>query len=87
VTITVDDRPAVVTPRFDAFCTYHRLSTLSVAEGLPPGVHSVRITIHPEQPDKVKILSQRGEKMDNPKRFDGNTWFAGGLLLLGELVE
>src|SRR6266404_9224344 len=34
LTIAVDDRPPVVTPRFDAFCTYHRLSMLSVAEGL-----------------------------------------------------
>jgi len=84
LTIAVDDRPPVVTPRFDAYCTYHRLSTFSVAEGLPDGVHSVKITIHREQPDKAKILSQRDEKMDNPKRFDGTTWYAGAILLLGE---
>ena len=87
VTIVVDDRPPVVAPRFDAFCTYHRLATLSVAEGLPDGVHSVKITIHPEQPDKAKILSQRNEKMDNPKRFDGTAWYAGAVLLLGDLEE
>jgi lysophospholipase L1-like esterase len=87
VTIVVDDRAPVVTPRFDAFCTYHRLATLSVAEGLPEGVHSVKITIHPEQPDKAKILSQRHEKMDNPKRFDGTVWYAGAILLLGDLEE
>jgi lysophospholipase L1-like esterase len=87
VTIVVDDRPPVMAPRFDAFCTYHRLSTLSVAEGLPEGVHSVKITIHPEQPDKAKILSQRHEKMDNPKRFDGTAWYAGAVLLLGDLDE
>jgi len=84
VTIAVDDRPPVVTPRFDAYCTYHRLSTLLVAEGLPDGVHSVKITIHPEQPDKARILGQRHEKMDNPKRFDGTAWYAGAILLLGE---
>ena len=87
VTIVVDDRPPVVTPRFDAYCTYHRLATLSVAEGLPEGVHSVKITIHPEQPDKAKILGGRHDKMDNPKRFDGRTWYAGGILLMGELVD
>jgi len=84
LTIAVDDRPPVVMPRFDAYCTYHRLATLSVAEGLPDGVHSVKITIHPEKPDKSTILSQRQEKMDNPKRFDGTTWYAGAILLLGE---
>src|SRR5229473_1136109 len=83
LTIAVDDRPPVVTPRFNAYCTYHRLSTLSVAEGLPEGVHSVKITIHPEQPDKATILGQRHEKMDNPKRFDGTAWYAGATLLLG----
>jgi lysophospholipase L1-like esterase len=87
VTIAVDDRAPMVAPRFDAFCTYHRLATLSVAEGLPAGVHTVKITIHPEQPDKVKILSQRNEKMDDPKRFNGTAWYAGGLLLIGELME
>jgi hypothetical protein len=84
VTIAVDDQPPVLKPRFDAYCTYHRLSTLSVAEGLPEGVHSVKITIHPEQPDKARILSQRHEKMDNPKRFDGTAWYAGAILLLGD---
>ena len=84
LSITVDDGPPVVTPRFDAYCTYHRLSTLSVAEGLPDGVHSVKITIHPEQPDKSTILSQRHEKMDDPRRFDGTAWYAGAILLLGE---
>ena len=87
VTITVDDRPAVVTPRFDAFCTYHRLATLLVAEGLPAGVHSVRITIHPDQLDKPKILSARHEKIDDPKRFDDTAWYAGAVLLLGDLAE
>ena len=87
VTIAVDDRPPVVTPRFDAFCTYHRLATLSVAEGLPEGVHSVKITIHPEQPDKAKILSARNEKMDNPGRFNGTTWYVGAVLLLGTMEE
>ena len=84
LTITVDDRSPILAPRFDAYCTYHRLSTLSVAEGLPKGVHSVKITIHREQPDKAKILSQRNEKMDDPKRFDGTSWYAGAILLIGE---
>jgi hypothetical protein len=87
LTIAVDDRPPVVTPRFDSFCTYHRLATLSVAEALPEGVHSVKITILPEQPDKAKILSERHEKMDDPKRFDGTAWYAGSILLTGELVD
>jgi len=87
VSLAIDDAPAVVQPRFDAFCTYHRLSTLSIAEGLPQAIHTVKITIHPDQPDKAKILARRNQKIDDPKRFDGTTWYAGGILLLGELVE
>jgi S-formylglutathione hydrolase FrmB/lysophospholipase L1-like esterase len=87
LTVEVDGGPAVVKPRFDAYCTYHRLATLSVAEGLPDGEHTARLSIHPEQPNKAQILSQRGEKIDDPKRFDGTTWYAGGLLIIGDLIN
>ena len=62
-------------------------ATLSVAEALPDMIHQVELTIHPEQPDKAKILSQRNEKIDDPKRYDGTVWYAGAILLVGELVE
>ncbi len=87
VSVSVDGGPPEVKARFDAYCTYHRLASLSVAEGLADGPHSVKITINAEQPDKVRILAQRGEKMDDPKRFDGTAWYAGALLLIGELGE
>ncbi len=86
VIVHLDDRPPVTVPRFDAYCTYHRLAQLWVGTGLQDTVHSVRIEIHPEQPDKVKILSRRNEKMDDPKRFDGRAWYAGALMLIGDLV-
>ena len=87
VTVELDDRPPVVRPRFDAYCTYHRLATLSIGEGLPDAIHQVKVTIHPDQPDKLKILSERSEKMDDPKRFDGTRWYAGAILIVGEIVD
>ena len=87
VTIALDGGPPVVKARFDAYCTYHRLATLSVGEGLPETTHTVKLTIHPDQPDKAKILSERGEKIDDPKRFDGTVWYAGAILLVGDLEE
>ena len=87
LTVVVDDQPPVVKPRFDAYCTYHRLNTLSVCEGLADTVHTVKVTIHRDQPDKVRILSQRGEKIDDPKRFDATCWYAGAILLLGDWVD
>lgn len=87
VIVTVDNNPPVIRPRFDAYCTYARLATLPVAVDLPNSVHSVKIVVHKDQPDKVKILAQRKEKMDNPKRFDDTAIYPGAILLLGDLVE
>ncbi len=87
VSVVVDDQAPIVKPRFDAYCTYHRLATLSVAEGVVHSLHTVKLTTHPDQPNKAKILSERSEKMDDPKRFEGTSWYAGAILIVGELVD
>ncbi|MCB1127325.1 MAG: tetratricopeptide repeat protein, partial [Verrucomicrobiae bacterium] len=86
VIVRVDDRAPAIKPRFDAYCTYHRLATLSVAEDLPEGIHTVELEIHPDQPDKAAILAQRKESIDNPARYDGTFWYVGSILVLGEVV-
>lgn len=86
VIVRVDDQPGVIRPRFDAYCTYHRLATLTVAEGLPDGLHTVELEIHPDQPDKAAILAQRNQTIDDPARYDGTTWYVGSILVLGGLV-
>jgi hypothetical protein len=86
VTVTVDDQPPVVRPRFDAFTTYARLGTLALASDLPDGVHTVKIEVHQNQPDKAKILAQRNEKTDDPKRFDDTAFYPGAILLIGDLL-
>jgi hypothetical protein len=85
VIVTLDDKPTRVIPRFDSYCTYHRLATLQIGSDLPDVVHSVKIELHPEQPDKAKILSQRNQKMDKPERFDGRSFYPGAILLVGDL--
>lgn len=87
VIVKVGDTEPMVKPRFDAYCTYHRLATLNVAESLPDAVHQVELIIHPEQPNKAAILSQRNEKIDDPKRYDDTAWHAGAILLVGELMD
>ncbi len=87
VTVKIDDRPAVVRPRFDAYCTYHRLSHLAVGRDLADAPHKITLTIHSDQPDKVAILSQRNEKMDKPERFDDTAWYAGAVLILGDWLD
>jgi hypothetical protein len=46
----------------------------------------VKIEIHPQQPDKAKILAQRQEKIDKPERFNDTAFYPGAILLVGELV-
>jgi lysophospholipase L1-like esterase len=87
VIVTLDDQPPMVQSRFDSYCTYHRLATLLIGTELPDTVHTVKIEIHPEQPDKAKILAQRQEKIDDPKRFNDTAFYPGALLLVGELVD
>jgi hypothetical protein len=86
IIVSLDGKAPVVRARFDAFTTYPRLGTLAIASELGNGVHRVKLEIGKDQPDKVKILATRGEKMDDPKRFDGTAFYPGGILVVGELV-
>lgn len=86
VIVKLDD-PETVIPRFDAYCTYHRLATLTVAENLPDTTHTATLTIHPEQPDKPAILAKRNEKIDDPKRYNDTAWYPGAILLIGEILK
>ena len=85
--ITLDANEPRTVPAFDAYCTYHRLSTMLIGSDLPDAVHTVEIKIHPEPPDKARILAQRNEKMNDPKRFEGTSLYPGAILLVGELVK
>jgi lysophospholipase L1-like esterase len=87
VIVTLDDRAPVVRPRFDAFTTYARLGTLVVGSDLPDGVHTVKIEVDRNSPDKAKILAQRNDRMDDPKRFEGTAFYPGAILVVGDLVE
>lgn len=86
IIITLDDKPSRIAPRFDAYCTYHRLSTLLIGLDLEDKVHTVKLEIHPDQPDKAAILAKNGNKVDKPERFNGTAFYPGAILLVGEVV-
>ena len=87
VIVTLDNQPPKIVPRFDAYCTYHRLATLVIGTDLPDTVHTVKIEIHPEQPDKATILAKNKNTIDKPERFDGTAIYPGAILVLGEIVK
>ena len=90
INVQVDKLPSYTVPRFDSFCTYHRLGTLPVADNMPEGTHTVTLRIEPEQPDKLKILHQRKEKSAitslDPKVYNNTAWYAGALLVVGDIL-
>jgi len=74
---------------FDGYCTYRRLGTLGVADNLPDAVHEVTVTVLPEKPDKRKILfdRNRADFEKSPEKYAPTVWYAGAILLLGEVVK
>ncbi len=80
---TIDAKPVTIL-RFDSFSTYHRLGSFALAAGLPDTVHTLRVTVDSAIPDKTAILAKRHEKIDDPTRFEGSTWYVGWIMIIGE---
>ncbi len=87
VIVTLDNQPAKIDPRFDAYCTYARLGNFVIGADLPDEVHTVKIEIHPDQPDKAAILAKNKNVIDKPERFDGTAFYPGAIMLVGEMVK
>ena len=87
VTVTLDDKPPRVVTLFDAYCTSHRLSTLLIGSELSNEVHTVKVELSAELPDKAGILEKRQQKIDKPERFSDAAFYPGAILLVGELVK
>jgi len=90
VIISVDGKPREKpVPRFDSYCTYHRIATLSLAGDLDPdAVHEVTVEIHPEQPDRQPVafrLKNPEQELKSPK-YQGTNVRASQILVLGEIV-
>lgn len=91
VIVTVDgktrEKPV---PRFDSYCTYHRIATLPVSEGAAAdAIHTVVIEVHPEQPDRTPVafrLKNPDEELKAAK-YQGTHFRAAQILVLGEIVE
>lgn len=75
--------------RFDSYCTYHRIATLTVASGLDPNAeHEVTIEIHPEQPDRssVAFRLQDPEQELRSEKYQGTRIRCSQILVLGDVI-
>ena len=83
--VLVDDQPARLVRRFDAYCTYHRLGTTAVLSQTETGDHTVTVRLTGNTFDKAEILSRNQNKIDDPVRYAPLRWYAGALLIDGDL--
>jgi hypothetical protein len=85
---TLDGKIGKPQPRFDSYCSYHRLASLWIAEGLPDAVHSVTVEISPDQPDRSSVTSREKDKPGyDPKKYDGTAMRVGSIMLVGDIVK
>ncbi|MEY5025288.1 MAG: hypothetical protein RLZZ244_816 [Verrucomicrobiota bacterium] len=86
--VTVDGKTKTF-PRFDAYCTYHRLATSTLIEGGEEGaVHEVTVRVLSDALEKRSVLFEknRADLDKNPAKYEGTFWYSGALFLVGELV-
>jgi hypothetical protein len=88
IQVTVDGKTTVF-PRFDAYCTYHRIATSALfSGGEADAVHEVKICVLADAVDKFSILFEknRPDLQKAPAKYEGAFWYAGALFLVGDLV-
>ena len=87
--ISLDGAPARNVARIDGYCTYHRIAFLSIGSDLENKEHTVSIELDSAKLDKAKILFPHNlpDMQKNPAKYEGLNWYAGGVMLIGELVE
>lgn len=86
--VTVDDSSKVVT-RFDKYCSYDRLASTIVFDGLEDVSHSVTIEVLSDDIDKISILSEDHKRIfaSCPEKFNGKEYCIGAVLIVGDLVD
>jgi hypothetical protein len=76
-------------PRFDSYCTYHRLSTLFLDQSSNPNEeHSIVVQVHPEQPDRHPVafrLKDPETELKSPK-YQGTHLWVGQILVIGDVL-
>jgi lysophospholipase L1-like esterase len=88
VKVTLDDQPTRVVSRFDYFCSYgYRLAVVPIGFDLHDALHTVKVEIHPEEPDRLKIMGERAKNLDRPERFQGTSFYPGAILIVGYVVD
>ncbi|RYD38892.1 MAG: SGNH/GDSL hydrolase family protein [Verrucomicrobiaceae bacterium] len=89
VEIKVDELAPTKALLFDKYSTYHRLGKMSLFSGPSADRHTISVTLTANMPDKAKMFSEENRrKMEaNPEPYGKAVWYAGSLLVLGDVAE
>lgn len=69
-------------PRFDCFCTYHRINPLHVGGLNDNNIHIVEVTLDSKEPSRASIA----ESKEKPEKYSGTKMWVGGILVDGDIV-
>jgi hypothetical protein len=85
VLMVIDGIPRDTIYRFDAYCTYFRMSYILV-DDLEDKEHEVTFKVLDGPIDKAAILAKREKVIVNPDDYKDNNWYIGKLLVDGFLI-
>lgn len=85
--IQLDEGAPKTQKRIDGYCTYHRMSKVTIATEIEPGVHEVRVTLTPQELDKREILFEKNRDFydKHPERYEDHVWYFSSLLVIGDV--
>lgn len=87
--VTVDGKKSKrPIPRFDSYCTYHRIATLNIFQGTD-GVHTVEIEIDKDQPSRQSVafrLKDPDGELSQAK-YQGTKFWPAKIMLIGDLIQ
>ncbi len=86
ITVTIDNEPTKLVPRFDGYCTYQRINNIPLATGLSNEVHTVTLTLPKEQISKIPLLKEKGNLITAPDLYLGHNIYISRIMLIGDIV-
>ncbi len=86
ITVEIDGVVEDTISRFDAYCTYWRMSYFLI-DGLKDTEHEVVFTVLAEPFDKAAILAERKKVMEDPADYQENNWYVGKILVNGTIID
>jgi hypothetical protein len=86
IAVSIDGGEPTVHTRFTPWDTAWQRRNVIFADDLPPGPHTVRVTVLPDPIDKAGILARRGVTIDDPAPYEPLQWHVSQVMVLGELT-